>query len=536
MLRITITGDSDSTTCKLEGKLAGAWVPELEQSWRTELAGSRSIVVDLDQVSFVDAVGKALLARMHAQGARLVTTAPFTKAIVEEIVGGSSRGSKQWSAAVLVLLLAGFAPAAVRGQTSATPATLRLTLRDAVQLALRQNPQVQIASLNLAQSQEDRAISRSALLPQASLSASERVQRMNIAALVGRPFPGFPQHIGPFEIFQAGPNFSVPIFDLTLWHRWQASKSNVTATAAQEQTAREQIAVLVVSQYLAGLRAAADVSSAKSRVDLAQALYNQAADLQKNGVGTGIDTLRANVELQNEKQRLITTQVQLQTTLFGLARLLNLKPDQAVELADEVSFFQTPAIAVDQSLQAALENRPEMKALAATKEALRRQEEAAWSQRLPTLNFNGNWAYQGLTPLTSIPTYVYAGTLDIPLFTGGRIRAETARTQIEVRKLEQQRQEQANQITLDVKTAVAQLESARSEVDVANLGVDLARQEVTQARDRFGAGVANNIEVISAQDALSRANDNQIQALYRYNQSRADLARATGEMQNLYAQ
>ena len=73
MLRITINSDSESTTCKLEGKLAGPWVPELEQSWRTELAGSRSIVVDLDQVSFVDAVGKALLARMHAQGAKLVT-------------------------------------------------------------------------------------------------------------------------------------------------------------------------------------------------------------------------------------------------------------------------------------------------------------------------------------------------------------------------------------------------------------------------------------------------------------------------------
>jgi outer membrane protein len=86
-----------------------------------------------------------------------------------------------------------------------------------------------------------------------------------------------------------------------------------------------------------------------------------------------------------------------------------------------------------------------------------------------------------------------------------------------------------------VKTAIAQLESARSEVDVANLGVKLARDEVDQARDRFQAGVANNIEVITAQDELARANDNQIAALYRYNQARADLAHATGEMETLYA-
>jgi len=72
-------------------------------------------------------------------------------------------------------------------------------------------------------------------------------------------------------------------------------------------------------------------------------------------------------------------------------------------------------------------------------------------------------------------------------------------------------------------------------VQVADLGVTLAKEEVDQARDRFKAGVANNIEVISAQDSLSRANDNQIAALYRFNQARADFARAIGQMEKTYA-
>ena len=69
----------------------------------------------------------------------------------------------------------------------------------------------------------------------------------------------------------------------------------------------------------------------------------------------------------------------------------------------------------------------------------------------------------------------------------------------------------------------------------ANLGVQLSREEVDQARDRFKAGVANNIEVIQAQDSLARANDNQIAALYRFNQARADLARSIGQMEKVYA-
>jgi outer membrane protein TolC len=124
---------------------------------------------------------------------------------------------------------------------------------------------------------------------------------------------------------------------------------------------------------------------------------------------------------------------------------------------------------------------------------------------------------------------------DVPIFTGGRIHADDAIDDLELKKIAQRREDLQNQIAVDVKTAAAELASARSEVDVANQGVSLAQQEVQQARDRFTAGVANNIEVIQAQDALARASDNQIAALYSYNEARADLARATGQMESLYA-
>ena len=104
-----------------------------------------------------------------------------------------------------------------------------------------------------------------------------------------------------------------------------------------------------------------------------------------------------------------------------------------------------------------------------------------------------------------------------------------------LRTLGEQRADLRNSIALDVKTALLNLESARNEVQVANLGVQLAKEEVDQARDRFKAGVANNIEVIQAQDALARANDNQIIALYRFNQARADYARGIGQMEKVYA-
>jgi outer membrane protein TolC len=424
--------------------------------------------------------------------------------------------------------------AAGRDLRSEEKPPLRVTLREAVQLALRQNPQVQIATLNVAESEQDGAGALAALLPQVGIEVYDRVQRFNLEALMGWRFPGIPQHAGPFQNFQAGTGFSMPVFDLTLWRRWQASRQGVKATEAQESTAREQIVLLVVSQYLGCLRAAADVRAAQSRVELAQALYNQAADLQQHGVGTGLDTLRANVQLQNEKQRLIVSETQQQTALYGLVRLLNLDPRQTLELADEMSFFETPEMEGTQTLERAFSTRPEMKAVDARERAARAQQRAASESRLPKIALGGSWGYQGLSAPTAIPAYQYQVTVDVPLFTGGRIHAEMVKADLILKKVEREREELRNQIALQVKTALVQLAAARNEVDVANLGAKLAQQEVEQARDRFQAGVANNIEVTSAQDALARASDNQIAALYRYNQSRADLAHALGQIEMLY--
>src|SRR5216684_7545412 len=399
---------------EVEGKLAGPWVAELEQCWRAAMntTGGRPVKVHLRAVSFIDAAGKSLLAEMHRHGAELVAEGCMTKAIVAQIVAEKSEtvsrpGFGPWgkNSLTVVLLIAalGFGWD-LRGQDKPP---VRLTLREAVGLALKQNPQVQIAILSLTQSEQDRTIARSALMPQAQLEVLELVRRENLEATLGRRLPGFPQHVGPLQVFQAGPQFSMPLLDLTLWRRWQASREGVRASEADQQSVHEQIALLVVSQYLGCLRAGADVRAAQSRVELAQALYDQAGDLQKHGVGTGIDTLRSNVELQNEKQRLIQAETDRETALYALVRLLNLDPRQPIELGDAMSFFETPEFHPEQNLDRAWAARPEMRALAARQRAAYEQKRAASESRLPAIRFVGSWAYEGISASSGIPVYQY---------------------------------------------------------------------------------------------------------------------------------
>ena len=425
--------------------------------------------------------------------------------------------------------------ALVSGAYAQDNAPLKLTLRDAVAMALKQNPQVILANLGVSRSEQARQIAHSSLLPQVGGNLEESVHRVNLQTAIGFGFPGFAEHVGPYYVAQAGVNFDAPIFDLTLWRRYKSAQIGVDSSRAQELSTREESVLLVVSQYLGAQRAAANVKASQSRVDLAQALYDQASDLQKNGVGTGIDALRANVQLQNEKQRLIFSKTELDTSLFGLARLLNVDPHRGIDLADEVGFTDTQTTPVDQALDRAYQTRPELRQIAAEERRAELALRTAADQRLPRLSLSGGWLEQGLTPTSAIPVYTYQASLDFPLFTGGRIQAQRADADLALRQLKQQEQDLRNRIALEVRTAIARLDSARNEVNVANQGVDLAKQEVDQARDRFQAGVANNIEVITAQDELSRANDNQIGALYRYNQARADLAHSTGQMEAVYA-
>src|SRR6266513_2794254 len=499
MLRITTEKRSGKVFLSVEGKLAGPWVAALEQCWRELHASSlrEKFHVNLCGVSFIDTAGKVLLKEIHRQGGQLVAEGCLNQAIVNEIVASEKKGenvsTKERSKGSHIifytvffsLMLGSAAHAQGTKKPTSLPGnaprqTLRLTLDQAVGLALKQNTTAQIAILQAAQSEQDRNLSRADLLPQASAKISDEAQKVNLLAQFGgkTPFPGFPKTLGPYQVFSAGPSFGAPVFDLTLWRRYQAAQNTVNSSKASSLSTREQVILLVVSQYIGTLRAVANVEASQSRVNLAQALYDQAADLQKEGVGTGIDTLRANVELQNEKQRLIQAQTDRDTSLFALSRLLNLDPHQEITLADSLSFFDTPQPDVNASMDEALAARPEWKALESQVKAAQHDRQAARGLRLPTLRADGSWAYEGTRLNNGIPVYNYQATLDVPIFTGGRTHAEIVRSDLQLKVLDQQKADLRNQISLDVKNAALNLKSARSQVEVATLGVQLANQEV----------------------------------------------------------
>lgn len=418
------------------------------------------------------------------------------------------------------------------GAGEVTRARVPLTLREAVQLALKQNPEEMVARIQVEQRRRESDQARANLLPQASIDSKISVWRYNAQSILGGHTPAV---TGPFQSLDSGGSFSENAVNLPLISHYESSRENITTAKAELNGTREGIVSAVVTSYLLVLRAKATLDAAHARRELAQRLFDQADQLQKNGVGTGLDTLRANVELQNELQREIDASSSVQTASYALADLLSLPLGKEVDAIDGMEYSQIQEAGEDALIQRAYQQRPELLAIASEQRAALLEAKAAKELRLPSITFQGTYFEEGRVLKNSIPSYLYSGTLHIPLWTSGRISAQIAEAKLQERRLDEQEHDIANAVLKQVRTAIEQLQSSSSAVKVADIALELAKQEVAQAQRRFAAGVSTNIDVITAQDELARASDNQIEALYRYNQSRADLARATGDAESVYA-
>lgn len=532
MLRITALTQDTRLTLALEGKLAGPWVAELAQVWSDWQGRVRpeDATIDLAKTSFVDEAGRSLLAELHREGLALRGGGCYVGQLVQGIIQGRETGAARprWCA------LAALGLAAAGWLAAAEPAPLALTLPQAVGMALEQNFEVQRSLLAIAQSQEDRRTAAAALLPSVEAQAQGTRTRINLDTFLGVPTPGGPAMAGPFSWGTAGVSASVPLLDLSLWDRWKAARHGQATAEAQARETREAVAALAVGQYLRLQRAAEAVRAAQSRVEVAQALEQLARDQQASGLGTRLDTLRAQVQVRNEQQRVIQAETQVQTARYALARVLNLDPAVRVEAADPLAAPALPATTFQDAYRTGLRQSPEAAALEARERTQAELKASARDLALPSVVASGTYGATGLADAPWANTWNVSVGVRVPLFTGGRISAQTARAQAELDRIRQERRGLEARVGMEIQTAQAELQAGLSEVAVASDAQSLAEQALEQARHRFQAGVSNNIEVVQAQDELARAADNRINALYRLNQSRADLARAMGALESLY--
>lgn len=418
-----------------------------------------------------------------------------------------------------------------------TAPELRLSLHEAIQAAIDHNVNVRLLRERIAAAQSAANTSLGALLPNVSGSGSVRNQTVNLAAF------GIPQNalgasgtsVTPaFDVYDARASLVQNVFSLSLIQRWRAAKTGVEVASLEAEVTKRDVMATVGLLYMEATRAAAAVKARQADLDLSQQLLKLAQDRKHAGVATGLDVTREEVQLENTRQRLLVAQNDQESAKLNLIRALGIDFEVRVTLTDELALVNVAPQTPTDALLTARENRTELKAQLTRQKLAALSLSSVTSERVPSLSFNGDYGWIGLKPEDALATRSVGLMLSVPIFDGGQREGRIAETRSRVRQESIRMQDVSDQVTLEVRTALLTLDSSSQQVAVAEKGIELALKELTFARDRFTAGLATNIEVTNAQTSVARARDNLIEALFRFNASRINLARAKGELDQIF--
>lgn len=414
---------------------------------------------------------------------------------------------------------------------AASPTPLALTLHDTIDRGLKANLGLLVSDSANEAARGQRLRALSALLPQLHGQAGETVEQLSLKTIgFNFTFPGvyIPTIAGPFHYTDVRAYASWNAFDYNALKNYREAQESRLAAQLAVMDARDLVVQATAGAYLQIIADASRVEAIRSQAETAQALYDRATDQRRAGTAAGIDVLRSQVEWKQQQQRLLAQKNQFDKDKLALSRVIGLAAGQEFSLSETAPFSPLNSLTQDEALRTALAQRPDYQSDQARVRAAEEAVRAARGERYPTAGVTADYGDVGPTLANSHGTFSFVASVKVNLFDGRRISGDVMQAKAALKQRQDELADLAGQIDYQVRTAFLDIRTAADQVAVAQDNLDLANQTLAQARDRFAAGVTDNIEVIQAQESVASANDSLISALYAHNLAKIGLARALG--------
>ncbi len=415
----------------------------------------------------------------------------------------------------------------------ATSGVLDLSLDDAIQRGLRQNLGLILQTSSVKNANGQRLEELQALLPTVNATASIEVQQINLAAF-GLSFPGLNPIIGPFQVVDFRAYLTQNLVNISALKNYIAAKHNFQGAKLTAEDARDLVVLTVGNAYLLCIADAARIEAVNAELATSKVSLDQATAAHDAGTSPRLDVLRAQVDYQNEQQSLISTKNNLEKDKLALARTIGLPLDQAFRLTDLVPFKGLDHVDPEQAFQQALKSRKDLAAYAQQVESASAEKTSAKAYQYPVVSAAGDYGDIGTTPGHSHGTFSATGQISVPIL---QIAKTKGQEQVADAQFEQSRaklSDQIQQVNQDVRNSLLDIQSAAKLVESTHSNVELATEALSEAQQRFRAGVSDNLPVSQAQSQTEQANDQYISALYQHNVAKLSLARALGAAQTNY--
>ena len=412
---------------------------------------------------------------------------------------------------------------------------LRINLRRAVELATSTegNAQMQISREGIRQAQSRLAQAKADLLPAVDAVVGEQNIKRNLAAL-GMPLNwgglNIPNGAGPFNVFGARITASQKILDFRSFRKVDLSRAAIQAAQYEQQFTREHVSTRVAKDYLYALRAQAELEAIRADLLLARVNLRQAVDQKSAGTGNGIEVVRGQVDVANQCQRLLVAQSEVRRSLLRLLHQMGASLQTNIELGGRLAFTKIGLEALNHAGQKAHASRVDLQLQSQREENARLSARAISAERLPSMAVLADYGPTAVAFGNVLPTHTYGVTVEIPLLDGGRRGARRAEAESQWRQERARTRDLNDQADLEVRLALEALESAASQVSVADQGLELAKKELAQAQVRYQAGIAPGLEVTEGQTRLERARRNQLDAVFNHNDALINFGAASGTL------
>jgi outer membrane protein TolC len=426
------------------------------------------------------------------------------------------------------------------------PGAVPLTLDQAIQIAIKNNTSIKISQEQERYVQGEILTVENALVPGLTASGYQRAQEINLAAMGFKPgvisIPGIDlshlKEIVKVDTTSAQITLSQQLFNLPAFELFRAARKAGDAANWATLNVRGGVVLNAGALYLKVLADRATIRNAQALLQQDQVVFDHAKASRDAGVGINLDVLRAQVQLQSDKQQLISAINGEAKDKIQLNRVMGQPAGQELELVDAIPYADFDASQSDDALRDALAiayvKRKDLRGLEAQLEVAQKTRDALKYERLPVLGFGGYYGVLGETHGLYHGNFVAEGQLSVPVFYEAALRGQKEVSAAQIRQLQQQIDAVKAQIEADIRSSLFDVQSAQAQVKIAHSNVDLATQALSDATERFTSGVDDNLAVVRAQAALEGAQAQVVQTEFEYNYAKLVLARNTGVVESEY--
>ena len=458
---------------------------------------------------------------------------------------------------------------------------LKLDLEEAKQIALNNNSEIKMARQQVEKAQAQVTQARSRFLPQVNAFSSFQhswalgEQKMRnflkptLAPLytdIGDAFQTLGQQTQNQDLIQQGKNLArqgrmmpdymsmsfgientatyglklqQPLFrGGTIWNSYQSAKLRKEMAQSKLRSKKNELLTKVKSAYYQTLLAKLSIDVSKQALEFAKENLQNVKKFYEQGKVTKLDKLRANVQVSNFKPQLITAQNQLKRSKTNLTIILGLKKETDLTLTDSLKFKRTPLLdrSLEELIQIAIKNRPEMKTVEIQKKLSRNQIQVAKGAFLPNISLGTTYQYQGMRNDLNYgwddfdKSFNTSISLSIPIFTGFKRTSKIEEAQVSLNSSKEQKRSVQDKIRMDVKNSYYSLQEAYEKVQAQELTIKQAKEALRLAQLQYSEGAATQLEVIDANLSYKKAKMNYHQSLMKYNTAKANLKKAINKL------